>query len=63
MRLGLATTDEAQREEYYNEAQEICIDDCTKLCIASPMKYFVMSNNVHGFTPLPPTPATSVTPI
>ncbi len=49
--LGIATTDEAEREAYYNEAQEICIDDCTKLCIASPMKYFVMSNNVHGFTP------------
>ena len=49
--LGLATTDEAQREEYYNEAQEICIDDCTKLCIASPMKYFVTSTSVHGFSP------------
>ena len=49
--LGIATTDEAEREAYYNEAQEICIDDCTKLCIASPMKYFVMSNSVHGFTP------------
>ena len=49
--LGIATTDEAQREEYYNEAQEICIDDCTKLCIASPMKYFVTSTSVHGFSP------------
>ena len=49
--LGIATTDEAQREEYYNEAQEICIDDCTKLCIASPMKYFVTSTRVHGFSP------------
>ena len=49
--LGIATTDEAEREEYYNEAQQICIDDCTKLCIASPMKYFVMGTNVHGFEP------------
>ena len=49
--LGIATTDETQREEYYNEAQLICIDDCTKICIASPMKYFVTSTRVHGFSP------------
>ena len=49
--LGIATTDEAQREEYYNEAQLICIDDCTKICIASPMKYFVTASYVEGFAP------------
>lgn len=49
--LGISTTDEAQREEYYNEAQEICIDDCSKLCIASPMNYFVASTRLQGFAP------------
>ncbi len=49
--LGIATTDEALREEYYNEAQLICIEDCTKICIASPMKYFVTSTSVEGFSP------------
>ena len=49
--LGIATTDEAKREEYYNEAQEICIDDCSKLCIASPMSYIVTSASVEGFHP------------
>ena len=42
---------QAQREEYYNEAQLICIDDCTKICIASPMKYFVTASYVEGFAP------------
>ena len=49
--LGLSTPDETVREGYYNEAQEICIEDCTKLCFASPMTYFVTSVNVEGFTP------------
>lgn len=49
--LGIATTDEALREEYYNEAQTICIEDCTKMGIASPMKYFVCSNKLVGFAP------------
>lgn len=49
--LGIATTDEAKREEYYNEAQEICVEDSTKICIASPMKYFVSSTSVQGFAP------------
>ena len=49
--LGIATTDETQREEYYNEAQLICIDDCTKICIASSMKYFVTASYVEGFAP------------
>ena len=49
--LGIATTDEAKREEYYNEAQEICVEDSTKLCIASPMKYFVSSTSAQGFAP------------
>lgn len=49
--LGIATTDTAAREQYYNEAQEICIDDCTKICIASPTLYFVTSDKVSGFEP------------
>lgn len=49
--LGIATTDEAQREAYYNEAQEILIDDCSKLCIASPMSYIVTGANLEGFAP------------
>lgn len=49
--LGLATPDEAVREGYYNEAQLICIEDCTKLCFASPMSYFVTNVNVEGFAP------------
>ena len=49
--LGISTPDEAQREEYDNEAQEICIDDCHKLCIASPMSYFVSSTRLQGFAP------------
>lgn len=49
--LGIATPDEAVREEYYNEAQLICIEDCTKLCFASPMSYFVTNVNVEGFAP------------
>lgn len=49
--LGIATPDEATREEYYNEAQLICIEDCTKLCFASPMSYFVTNVSVEGFAP------------
>ena len=49
--LGLGTPDEAVREGYYNEAQLICIEDCTKLCFASPMSYFVTNVNVEGFAP------------
>lgn len=49
--MGIATTDETQREEIYNEAQLICIEDCTKICIASPMKYFVTATYVEGFAP------------
>lgn len=49
--LGLSTTDEAKREEYYNEAQLICIDDCTKICIASPTSHFVLSSKLEGFHP------------
>ena len=48
---GIATTDESKREEIYNEAQLICIEDCTKICIASPMKYFVTASYVEGFAP------------
>lgn len=48
---GIATTDDSKREEYYNEAQKICIDDCTKICIASPMSYFVTGASVNGFAP------------
>lgn len=49
--LGIATTDEAQREEYYNEAQQICIEDCAKICICSPMKYYVASVKLEGYAP------------
>ena len=49
--LAIATTDEAKREEYYNECQQICIDDCTKICLASPMQYFVTNVSVEGFSP------------
>lgn len=49
--LGISVSDEAVREEYYNEAQLICIEDCTKLCFANPMTYFVTSANLEGFTP------------
>ena len=38
--LGIATTDETQREEYYNEAQLICIDDCTKILHRQPHEVF-----------------------
>jgi peptide/nickel transport system substrate-binding protein len=48
---GIATTDEKKREEYYNEAQKICIDDCTKISLVSPMNYFVTSTKVGGFQP------------
>lgn len=48
---GIATTDQSKREEYYNEAQKICIDDCTKICLVSPMSYFVTSDKVNGFQP------------
>ena len=43
----------------YNGAQEICVEDSTKICIASPMKYFVSSTSVQGFAPPPLMPATS----
>ena len=49
--LGTATFDEAERETYYNEAQLICIEDCHKLCFASPKTYFVTSAALEGFTP------------
>lgn len=49
--LGIATTDEAKRQEYYDEAQDICIDDCTKIEICSPMSYFVCNKLLQGFAP------------
>jgi peptide/nickel transport system substrate-binding protein len=48
---GIATTDEKKRAQVYSEAEKICIDDCTKICIASPMNYFVTSKKMSGFTP------------
>ncbi|MEG2118740.1 MAG: ABC transporter substrate-binding protein [Pseudoflavonifractor sp.] len=48
---GIATTDEAERQKYYDEAQDICIEDCTKICVASPMMYFFARSNVTGFEP------------
>lgn len=49
--LALTTTDEALREEYYNECQEILVDDAGKIGICSPMSYFVISNSLQGFVP------------
>ncbi|MBE5784221.1 MAG: hypothetical protein E7330_00290 [Clostridiales bacterium] len=49
--LALGTADEAVREEYYNECQDIIIDDAGKIGIASPMAYFVISKNLQGFVP------------
>ena len=49
--LGTSTFVESEREEYYNEAQLICIEDCHKLCFASPKTYFVTSASLEGFTP------------
>ena len=48
---GIATTDEAEREKCYDEAQEICIDDCTKIEICSPMSYYVANKALNGFAP------------
>ena len=48
---GVATTDEAQREKYYLEAQQIVIDECPNLFFASPMEYFFVSAGLEGFAP------------
>lgn len=50
-KLGIATTDTNERKSYYDEAQQICIDECAKICIASPTLYFVTSDKVNGFAP------------
>lgn len=50
-KLGASTTDEAQRESYYIEAQQIVIDECPNLFLCSPMEYFFVGANVEGFAP------------
>ena len=48
---GVATTDEAERESAYIEAQKIIIDESPNLFFASPMEYFFVSSSVEGFEP------------
>ena len=48
---GVATTNEAEREGYYIEAQKIVIDESPNLFFASPMEYFFVGAGVEGFEP------------
>ena len=48
---GVATTNEAEREGYYIEAQKIVIDESPNLFFASPMEYLFASSSVEGFEP------------
>ena len=48
---GVATTDEAEREAAYIEAQKIVIDESPNLFFASPMEYFFVGAGVEGFEP------------
>ena len=48
---GVATTDEAEREAAYIEAQKIVIDESPNLFFASPMEYLFASSSVEGFEP------------
>ena len=48
---GVATTNEAEREAAYIEAQKIVIDESPNLFFASPMEYLFASSSVEGFEP------------
>ena len=48
---GVATTDEAEREAAYIEAQKIVIDESPNLFFASPMEYLFVGAGVEGFEP------------
>ena len=48
---GVATTNEAEREAAYIEAQKIVIDESPNLFFASPMEYFFVGAGVEGFEP------------
>ena len=48
---GVATTNGAEREAAYIEAQKIVIDESPNLFFASPMEYFFVGAGVEGFEP------------
>lgn len=49
--LAVSTTDEAQREAYYLEAQQIIIDESPNLFFASPMEYLFANAALKGYEP------------
>ncbi len=54
--MGLATTDEAMRQEYYVEAQQIIVDDSPNLWFANQTTYFFAGATVEGFEPYAANP-------
>ncbi|MDL2318834.1 ABC transporter substrate-binding protein [Eubacteriales bacterium OttesenSCG-928-A19] len=54
--LGLATSDEDARLEYYTEAINIILDECPNVVVASPREYFFTGTNVKDFAPTVSTP-------
>ena len=49
--LAVSTTDEAEREAYYMEAQQIIIEESPNLFFASPMEYLFASSALRGYEP------------
>ncbi len=54
--LGLATTDETLRAEYYTEAQQIIVDESPNLWFANQTTYFFAGADVQGFEPYAANP-------
>ena len=49
--LAVSTTDEAEREAYYMDAQQIIIEESPNLFFASPMEYLFASSALRGYEP------------
>ncbi|GEL77765.1 ABC transporter substrate-binding protein [Tenuibacillus multivorans] len=50
---GVVTVDQAERQEIYNEAQNLLLDLSPNLFLVSPMKYVAVRDSVVDFTPYP----------
>jgi len=49
--LGKITTNEAEREKVYKEAQKLILQDCPNIFMVSPMEYYFVRNELQGFEP------------
>lgn len=57
---ALETTDQAERNKLYQEAQKMLVEDAPNLFLASPKNFYAVSEKVEGFVPTPAGESTAL---